>query len=136
MTMAKAKDTKAPIALPSIDEIESVAPDAMPESTRGVLGDDERKLAEKVIAAAHDGNVARGPEIAVRKDAASAAARIKRLLTALWKHDGIAVADRPTVKTSVVPKGSGFAWAIKLAPATPDAAIIDGDDLTPVSGVE
>lgn len=121
----KTPDKAAP-ALPSIDAIESVAPDTLPESTRGTMSDDEKALAAAVIAATDNGNAARGPEIADRKDAASAAARIKRLIGSYWRHAGVTDAERATVKTSVVPKGSGYAWVIKItAHATDESAEIE-----------
>lgn len=116
------KAKAAPVVLPALDSIESVEPTALPESTRGAMSADEKALAEAIIAANVGGNVARGPKVADRKAAATVAARMKRLLGSFYRHAGIAAADRPTIKTRVVPRDDGFAWTIAIVAASAEPA--------------
>lgn len=124
----KNKPTTTTPALPSIDEIASVAPADLPEPTRATLDDAQRKLAEAIITATANGNAAVGPSIGDRKATTAAAARIKRLVNAFLASQGTPEAKRPTVTTRIVPKGDGYAWAVSLvAPTADEASDTDAD---------
>lgn len=129
--MAKTeKPAKPDVALPTLDDIESVESSAMPEPIkRADLTTDERALAEKVIAAASDGKYARGPKLPDKASATAAVARVRRLLGAYWRSQGIARDAMPSVKTRIVPDDGGSRWALTLdapkPPKTTDAN--DGD---------
>lgn len=120
------KKADAKPALPTLDSVETVAADTLPDATRRVLDADEIALATAIIAAAtpnEDGtpNVARGAAIAGGRDEAAAMnGRLKRLLVA----SGL-VPEGFMVKTRVAVAASGGAtWGIKLVaiPADPDGA--------------
>lgn len=111
--------------LPKLDEIESIAADDLPAlGSARELSDDERKLAEAIIAATNDGKLARGPKVGDdRKSATTAGARIKRLLVSFFALSGTPEAQRPTISVRTVPKDGGFAWAVAIKPAVPEGAI-------------
>jgi hypothetical protein len=124
--MANTKKSDAP-ALPALDGIASVEASTLTATKRAALNEAETAVADAIIAAASGTNAARGPKSADRKIAASAAARMKRLVIARFKTNGTAEADRPTVKSGVVPFDGGYAWMIKLVAAAPVEADA-GDD--------
>ena len=122
----KAAKPEAP-ALPDLDAIESVADDALPETTKApALSEAESLFAAKVIENGSNGKYAVGPKLGDRKEATSAAARVRRLVNRYIVAQGIGKTERPTLATRIVPKDGGSAWAIKLVPpVAPDATATD-----------
>lgn len=118
--------------LPDLDSIASVAIEALPAPSKASpLTDAETAFATKVVEAGSNGSAAVGPRLADRKEANASAARVRRLVNRHIAAQGTPPADRPTVKTRIVPKDGGVAWAITLtAPETvaesaTDNAIMD-----------
>jgi hypothetical protein len=107
--------------LPALESIESVSAETLPASTRdATLSDDERKLVAAIVRATANGNVAVGSPQSDKRTATSVGARIKRLIQRSYRIDNVPEDARPSISVTSVPKGKGFAWAIRLVPATHD----------------